>query len=229
MAKRRVLVQWIGHSDLRGLAGSLSASRAKKILDRIKPDPASEGNVGPTKTLLTAQKFDAIRLLSNYDSEWNGWFQSWVGQSAEIIEVELAKPTDYARIFEITDRELAGLKGQKSWAETELCLHLSPGTPAMAAVLLLLGKTRYPATFYETSRDGKSWVTDVPFDLIDVIPEVLKNPDTHLQHLASESPSEVEGVIGRIKTSHFGAKLGQRGLVWVHNPQKRYDSQGVSV
>ncbi|MCA8990054.1 MAG: sigma-54 factor interaction domain-containing protein, partial [Planctomycetaceae bacterium] len=63
----------------------------------------------------------------------------------------------------------------------------------MTAVLLLLGKTRYPATFYETSRDGKSWVTDVPFDLIDVIPDVLKNPDSHLQHLASESPSEVEG------------------------------------
>lgn len=31
-------------------------------------------------------------------------------------------------------------------------------------------------TFYETF-GGKSWVTDVPFDLIDVISEVLRNPD----------------------------------------------------
>src|SRR5438132_323025 len=64
---------------------------------------------------------------------------------------------------------------------------------AMAAVWLLLGKTRYPATFYETF-GGKSWITEVPFDLtIDVIPEILKDPDAHLQHLASESPSEIEG------------------------------------
>src|SRR5439155_9706106 len=48
-------------------------------------------------------------------------------------------------------------------------------------------------TFYETF-GGKSWITEVPFDLtIDVIPEILKDPDAHLQHLASESPSQVEG------------------------------------
>ena len=88
---------------------------------------------------------------------------------------------------------LAEFKQSKIWAESELCLHLSPGTPAMAAVWLLLGKTRYPATFYESSRDGTSWITNVPFDLIDVIPDVLRNPDAHFQYLASESPAEVEG------------------------------------
>lgn len=63
----------------------------------------------------------------------------------------------------------------------------------MAAVWLLLGKTRYPAVFYETFA-GKSWVTEVPFDLtIGVIPEIFKDPDIHLQHLASERPGEIEG------------------------------------
>jgi DNA-binding NtrC family response regulator len=193
MAKRKVLVQWIGHSDLRALARSLPTSKARRILDRIQGESSAENDLGPTKTLLATQRFDEVRLLSNYESQWNKWFQSWLKTPATLIQVELAKPTDYSAIFEITNRELAGLKSSKSWAETELCLHLSPGTPAMTAVLLLLGKTRYPASFYETSRDGKSWVTDVPFDLIDVIPEVMRNPDAHLQHLASESPSEVEG------------------------------------
>jgi transcriptional regulator with PAS, ATPase and Fis domain len=134
-----------------------------------------------------------VRLLSNYDSEWNKWFQAWLKIPVTIVEVNLAKPTDYPAIFSIAEQELSKIKDSKSWADTELCLHLSPGTPAMTAVWLLLGKTRYPATFYETSRDGKSWVTNVPFDLVDVIPDVLQKPDVHLQHLASESPSQVEG------------------------------------
>ena len=63
----------------------------------------------------------------------------------------------------------------------------------MAAVWVLLGKTRYPAKFLETFA-GKSWVTDIPFDLtIDVLPELLRDPDSHLQHLAAEGPQDVAG------------------------------------
>lgn len=192
-AKRRILVQWIGHSDFRALAAALPPARQKKILDRLQGASAEAGGLGPTKTLLEAQEFDEVRLLSTYDPQWSKWYQQWVGASVKWITVELEKPTDYAGIFEIVDRELSGIKHSKGWSETELCLHLSPGTPAMSAVLLLLGKTRYPATFYETARDGRAWVTDVPFDLIDVIPEVLRDPDAHLQHLASRAPSEIEG------------------------------------
>lgn len=193
MPKRRVLVQWIGHSDLRALSATLSTVRRKQILDRIGGEAPKGNDQGPTKALLTAQKFDEIRLLSNYDPDYNRWFQSWLGVPTTLREVELTKPTDYSAIFQISERELAELKQGKNWTETELCLHLSPGTPAMSAVWLLLGKTRFPATFYETSRDGNAWVTDVPFDLIDVIPEVLRNPDAYLQHLASEAPAEIEG------------------------------------
>jgi len=101
--------------------------------------------------------------------------------------------SDYAAIFQIADADLAKIRKRTDWPEIDLCLHLSPGTPAMAAVWLLLGKTRYPALFYETFA-SRSWVTDIPFDLtIDVIPELLRNPDLHLRHLAAESPSEVAG------------------------------------
>ena len=63
----------------------------------------------------------------------------------------------------------------------------------MAAVWLLLGKTRYPAKFLETFA-GKSWVTEVPFDLtIDVLLDLLRDPDSHLQHLAAEGPQDVAG------------------------------------
>ena len=110
MAKRKVLVQWIGHSDLRALAASLSATRQKKILDVIKGEVAREGDLGPTKTLLSAQTFDEVRLLSNYPKEWNKWFQSWLKIPTTVVEVELEKPTDYTAIFPLADQELAGLK-----------------------------------------------------------------------------------------------------------------------
>lgn len=192
MAKKRVLVQWIGHSDLRALAAASSASRSKKILEAIRSGPSESGDLGPTKTLLNLQKFDEVRLLTNYTPEINKWFASWAGQSPVMVEVNLQKPTDYEAIYRIVDTELSRLRSRNA-SDIELCLHLSPGTPAMAATWLLLGKTRYPAVFYETSRDGKAWVSDIPFDLIDIIPEVLRNPDAHLQHLASEAPSEVQG------------------------------------
>lgn len=196
MGKKRILVQWIGHSDLRALAAASTAPRARRILDTIGSSPGEPGDLGPTKTLLGQQAFDQIRLLTNYAPEINKWFQAWAGKKTEMVEVNLTSPTDYRSIFNVLDLELSVLRTNQPAGEFELCLHLSPGTPAMAATLLLLGKTRYPATFYETSRDGKAWVSDIPFELIDIIPEVLRNPDAHLQHLASEAPSEVYGFEG---------------------------------
>jgi DNA-binding NtrC family response regulator len=192
MPRQKVLVQWIGHSDLRALAGDSQQARSKKIMADIGGTPSKPGDRGPTRTLLDTQQFDSIRLLTNYRKDFNKWFAAWLGVKPEIVEVNLEKPTDYSTIFQIANRELESIRSSKAWANTDLCLHLSPGTPAMAAVWLLLGKTRFPATFYETF-SGRSWVTDVPFNLVDVIPEVLRNPDAHLQHLAALAPSEIEG------------------------------------
>mgnify|MGYP003352426360 CR=1 FL=1 len=101
MAKHRILVQWIGHSDLRALAASLSQPRREKILSVIKGDAAREGDLGPTRTLLSGRHFDEVHLLSTYDSEWNTWFQDWLELRTELVEVKLERPTDYSRIFEI--------------------------------------------------------------------------------------------------------------------------------
>ncbi|MBL8889738.1 MAG: sigma 54-interacting transcriptional regulator [Planctomycetaceae bacterium] len=192
MSQKKILVQWIGHSDLRALAANSSANRRDKLLGFLGGKAPPTHDLGPTKTLLATQRFDEVRLLTNYPHDFNLWFAKWIGGSPVVREVALNKPTDYAAIFQIANQELESLKAAQDWAESDLCLHLSPGTPAMAAVWLLLGKTRFPATFYETY-GGESWITDVPFDLIDVIPEVLRNPDIHLQHLAAQAPAEIEG------------------------------------
>ncbi len=193
MTKHKVLLQWIGHSDLRAMAASLPAAPRDEIMKHVKGELPKKGDCGPIKTLLLTQSFDEVRLLSNYAATWNKKFVSWLGTTAEVVSADLRKPTDYQAIFKIADAELAEIRRRKDWGNIELCIHLSPGTPAMAAIWLLLGKTRYPAIFYETF-GGKSWITEVPFDLtIDVLPEILRDPDNHIGHLAAESPSQVEG------------------------------------
>jgi transcriptional regulator with PAS, ATPase and Fis domain len=74
-----------------------------------------------------------------------------------------------------------------------LCIHLSSGTPTMAAVWLLLAKTRYPAKLYQTY-ENEAREEAVPFDIqLDFLPELLKEPDRALHRLATALPSEVEG------------------------------------
>ena len=221
MTGKRFLVQWIGHSDLRAMSESLPPAQRDEIMQVVKGERPKQGDLGPVKTLLSTQQFDEVRLLSNYPSAWNRKYVAWLGTKAEVIPADLKKPTDYTAIFQIADTALSAIRKRKDWPEIELCLHLSPGTPAMAAVWLLLGKTRYPATFYETFH-GKWWVTEVPFDLtIDVLPEILKNPDSYLQHLASQSPSEIEG---------FGDIVGDsRAIRDAVGRAKRAAVRGVTV
>ncbi len=46
-----------------------------------------------------------MRLLSDYSKEFNKWFAVWLGGKPQLIEAKLDKPTDYAAIFEISNRE----------------------------------------------------------------------------------------------------------------------------
>ena len=193
MVRKRVLVQWIGHSDLRAMAASLSSAERGELMQLLKGQLPDVGMVGPTATLIRSQSFDEIRLLTNYPEKWNTRYEEWLGVPVGMVPVTLEKPTDYAAILAVTDAELAALEQRYAGTAFELCLHLSPGTPAMAAVWLLLGKTRFPATFYETFGSQCTVVT-VPFDLtLDVIPAMLRSADRHLQNLASEGPQDVEG------------------------------------
>ncbi|MFN9877030.1 MAG: hypothetical protein ACK557_01010, partial [Planctomycetota bacterium] len=100
---------------------------------------------------------------------------------------------DYDGIFRCTNRVLGELTEKVTRERGKLCILLSPGTPAMAVVWVLLGKSRYPATFYQTGR-GKLHEAKIPADLFEeVVPDLIRDRDIALQHLASRNPSEVEG------------------------------------
>jgi DNA-binding NtrC family response regulator len=188
---RRILVSWIGHNDLRAMASSLPTAEKADLVQALGAGPALSED-GPIRTLTQQEAFDEIHLLSNYEAEWNRSFAKWLTGQTKVHRVELANPTDYEKIFQIADAFLSKLNVGRA-AGSDLCIHLSPGTPAMTAVWVLLGKSRYPATFFQTHK-GRAWRTDIPFNLVvDFIPEVLRDADVNLQHLSASAPADLPG------------------------------------
>jgi transcriptional regulator with PAS, ATPase and Fis domain len=198
MARRRILFSWIGHTDIRAAAAELPNEHRESMLRGLSTDTGFQqlrvGQPGPVKALLDAEPFDEAHLLSNYDRTKNRRLLEWIGDKGTLHAVKLAGPTDYDEIFRVVDAELSSVVNLPRSDDVELCFHLSPGTPAMAAVWVLLGKSKYqPVTFYQT-HEGKAWVTRVPFDLVvDYVPQVLREADARLQQLASRSPQAVRG------------------------------------
>jgi hypothetical protein len=100
---------------------------------------------------------------------------------------------NFGEIYEAAVRGCLRALGDRA-RDTSLALHLSPGTPAMAAVWILLGKTRFPAELLESSRDHGVRTASVPFDIsADFIPDLLRQQDERLrEQSAAEPPSAPE-------------------------------------
>jgi transcriptional regulator with PAS, ATPase and Fis domain len=194
MAENKMLVCWIGGADLRAMASALNdenlLTRVNEALNAPK-NSVMEGE-GPIKTLVSQREFDEIHLLTNWPDDWNERFRSWIGCSPQIHPIDhahLSDPTDYRNVYD-TAKDVLDRICKKHW---HLSMHLSPGTPTMAAVWLLLGKTLFPATLYQ-SHKGEVREAVIPFDIMtDVVPELLHNSDRQFQQLAFSSPGDVIG------------------------------------
>lgn len=196
------------------MASSLPASEQNDVLKGLNPPKPLADQPGPLKCLLDAEQFDEVHLLSDHPSSKNRLFVKWIGRNAELHSVKLTNPTDYPEVFKVTDHELASVVSVPRPHRIELCIHLSPGTPTMTAVWLLLGKSKYnPATFFQT-HDRKAWKTNIPFDLVvDFVPQVLRDADTRLQRLSSESPQDVAGfesIVGESRSLRVAVGLARR-------------------
>lgn len=170
----RLLFAWIGHSDLRAVTEPTSGS-------------------GPIAQALAAVQFDVAYLLDNYTLEhtsaWRTWLSHRTNTKLHVRTARLTGPTEFAEIY----REAVAAVTEARRAhgnEAKLCFHLSPGTPAMAAVWLLLAKARFGAELVETSREQGFRTVDVPFDIAaDFLPDLLRKSDARVAaKLASESP-----------------------------------------
>ncbi len=185
--KKRILVSWIGHTDLSLMAEDVGGETAKLVTKRITWTKISESS--PIKAILDHESFDHIHLLSNYGEELDSAYTKWIGRPVTIHPFEVPNPSDYDRIFHVTKEVLDKISvryGKESW---ELSMNLSTGTHTMVAILLLLGSTHYKATFFTCYKDRPSIVT-LPFELDLFLREQL---DQSWTLLPFKSPSDVPG------------------------------------
>ncbi|MCA2979484.1 MAG: sigma-54-dependent Fis family transcriptional regulator [Myxococcaceae bacterium] len=173
---RQVLVTWVGRTDLRA------------------PTEPDEVGVGPIAQALDARKFDEAFLVTDYPEAKVKPFVQWLkGRSQTklvVLPEPLSGPTNLGEIFQAAVRACTRALGSAP-AETALSFHLSPGTPAMAAVWILLSKTRFNAELIESSREHGVKTTPVPFEIsMDFIPELLRERDEKLRSQSAGAPPD---------------------------------------
>ena len=191
---KNILLSWIGHADLKALHSYTTPTiknKIESIVGNVSPNNKSAAN-GPIKTLLNSYSFDHIYLINNYPQQVSNALCKWLSASVTLIDVSVQNPTDYVELYPITCAAFEQIQ-KKFKSNYEQSVLLSPGTPSMVSLLVLLGKTKYPSTFYQTY-DGKAWETKIPFDLtLDVLPELLSGSSALIEHLTAKSPKELQG------------------------------------
>ena len=168
-----MLLAWIGQTDL---------------------DCASGGRPGrgPIGSVVAARRFDALVLLSNYPGHQNRAFIDWLvetGTPSVYLRTEvLSDPTDYGAIHAAAVRAFDFAR-ETFGADADLTVHVSPGTPAMQAVWVLLAKTRYPAELIQSHAQTGVRTVSVPFDIAaEYVPALLRRADAKIERLTAGLP-----------------------------------------
>ena len=167
------LFAWLGNSDLRA------------------SEDVSGAYFGPILMALNTGVYDRLVLLSDHGQQKTQNFLVWLGERfAGTIDVRYAtlrSPTDFEDIYKAANGAVSAARS--SSPSLKVTFHVSPGTPAMAAVWVLLAKAKYGADLIESSREHGVRPVVVPFDLAaEFLPVASKEADEALAHLVQGLP-----------------------------------------
>jgi transcriptional regulator with PAS, ATPase and Fis domain len=179
---KQVLLSWLGIADLKA-AGLLPNNAAEPIGD------------GPILGALKNLSFDELHLLHDQDPQKVTAYLDWLTQfnSIKIVSVScsLRSPIDFGDIHQAVDGYLQKLTSENP--SLEISIHLSPGTPSMTAVSILLGKTKYNTRFVQSTKEKGGEFVTIPFDIsAEFVPQIVKRADQKLSELAlDQTPTSV--------------------------------------
>jgi len=169
-----ILFAWIGMTDLRAVT-----------------DPGV--GLGPVVSALVERKYGRVLLLNNLPKEeispYLTWLKARTSAKVTVTQCALSSPTDFAQIYTAARSAVAHFLETAS-DSPKLTFHLSPGTPAMSAVWIILAKTKFGAELIQSSPQKGVETVSFPFDLAaDFYPDILATSDERLRELAAaEAP-----------------------------------------
>ncbi len=157
----------------------------------------------PRRAPHDALNFDRVELLTDRDPQrafkrkgegpevqvnrYVEWLRGRTKARVEARHAPLASPTNYQDIYLAARRTIDDLRGPK----IEMTFHVSPGTPAMGAIWLLLAKTYVQADLIEGSTEKGVSRVSFPFELsAEFLPDLLRRHDEELQRLATAAAPE---------------------------------------
>lgn len=146
----KILVSWIGQTDLRA---------AKSV---------ENAGIGPIAQAVTKLTFDKVVLISNYSEQENSSYINWL-KSLTSVAIEhqyqyLSSPINYEEIYH-ADIKVVNQILEINGKDVELTFHISPGTPAMQTIWIILAKTRFNAYLIETSKEQGLRTPYIPFEI----------------------------------------------------------------
>ncbi len=174
LSAQRWLVAWIGRTD---------HEAAESKLDEA---------VGPIATALLADPgYSKVYLLTNYPHERSLRYCDWLARKVsvrpeqiDLYDIDLPSPVDYDAIYAQVSKNLAAARLPRE--DIELTFHLSPGTPAMTVIWIVLARTRFPAQLIQTMPDRSVHRVEFFTDVADAfLPEYLRQGDQRIRALAA--------------------------------------------
>lgn len=174
MMPLNILLSWLGIADLKA-AGVMTDHPNESIGD------------GPILGALKNLSFDELHLLHDHDQSKVKEYIDWLAQFSNLkviaIHCSLRSPIDFGDIHQAVDGYLQKLTTQSP--DLDISIHLSPGTPSMTAVSILLGKTKYNTRFVQSTQNKGGEFVSIPFDIsAEFIPQIAKQADKKLTELS---------------------------------------------
>ncbi len=169
---KKILFSWIGHADLNG-------SKAEELS-------------GPLVSVLASEHYDVLFMVYNQpESELSNFIariQETYPCEIQCKTKHLSSPIHFGDIYTAFDSVMQEAK--EKFPNSEFTIQLSSGTPAMSAVSILLGKSKYFSRFVQSSREQGVQEADIPFDIAaDFLPSLAEQNDSKLKGLiAGMSP-----------------------------------------
>lgn len=205
----RVLITWIGRSDVSAAEGGASGD-----------DP------GPVLRLLRKERFTWVYLLNDIDvglagaqrsgsARYREWLIRQVSELAERVICHDAPESlrnDYGRAYEFTRQKVEAIRSAHAGSNARFALLLSPAYPAAQVAMLIASQTLFEppsVEVFNTSPERGVERVDLSYRLsIDVVPAVLRRW-ARAVHEATVSPC-FESIVGTSEAITAAKKRASR-------------------